>query len=58
MTFGLAHSSGRGQNIDEVIRDADEKLYAGKYGSKNRVVDESNFEYHLKSKKELFESNH
>lgn len=57
MTFGLAHSSGREQNIDEVIRNADEKLYAGKYGSKNRVVDESNFEYHLKSKKEFFDSN-
>ncbi|SEA75975.1 diguanylate cyclase (GGDEF) domain-containing protein [Oribacterium sp. KHPX15] len=57
MTFGLAHSSERKPNIDEVIRDADEKLYAGKYGSKNRVVDESNFEYHLKSKKEFFDSN-
>ena len=55
MTFGLALSVGR-ENIDEVIRDADEKLYAGKYGSKNRVVDESNFESHLKSKIQYLES--
>ena len=57
MTFGLALSSKK-KNIDSVIRDADERLYAGKYGSKNRVVDESNFESQLRSKKQYFDSIH
>ena len=39
MTFGLAYSVD-GLRIEDVIRDADEKLYAGKHSGKNRVVDD------------------
>ena len=37
MTFGLSESPGDG-NIDDAIRDADEKLYIGKQSGKNKVV--------------------
>ncbi|WP_029231036.1 diguanylate cyclase domain-containing protein [Butyrivibrio sp. VCB2006] len=43
MTFGLACSS-EGKEIDDIIRDADEKLYAGKHSGKNVVVDDKHFE--------------
>ncbi len=43
MTFGLAYSV-EGLRIEDVIRDADEKLYAGKHSGKNRVVDDKHME--------------
>ena len=36
MTFGIAESHGQSQN--ELIKEADEKLYHGKQGGRNRVV--------------------
>ena len=37
MTFGLSTFSN-GDNIDNVLRDADDKLYLGKQSGKNRVI--------------------
>ena len=37
MTFGLSTFSN-GDDIDKVLRDADDKLYLGKQSGKNRVI--------------------
>ena len=37
MTFGLSTFSN-GDNIDNVLRDADDKLYLGKHNGKNQIV--------------------